>query len=130
VDAVVDLGEGALEVPAKLQAVVFLVLEALKLFDEVQLEFDGDPGGELEGDVLMGVGTAVTASTGNKPRGAGRINPTFGGQDEAVQPACFLVPSNSMGLKPGLFSCSQTPRNSMVLRLRIQFGRPAAYPLM
>jgi hypothetical protein len=77
VDAVVDLGQGALEVPAQLQAVVFLVLEAAELLDQVQLEFDGDPGGKLEGDVLVGEGTAVATSTGNKPCGTGRINPTF-----------------------------------------------------
>jgi len=40
VDAVVDLGEGALEVPIELQAVVFLILEALEFLDEVELEFD------------------------------------------------------------------------------------------
>jgi hypothetical protein len=73
VDAVVDLGQRPLEVPAGLQAVVLLVLEALKFLNQVQLEFDGDPGGEFEGDVLMGVGTAVAASTGNRPCGAGRI---------------------------------------------------------
>ena len=38
VDAVVDLGEGALEVPIELEAVVFVVLEALKFDDEVELE--------------------------------------------------------------------------------------------
>jgi len=43
VDAVVDPGEGALEVPAELEAVVFVVLEALEFPDEVELELDGDP---------------------------------------------------------------------------------------
>jgi hypothetical protein len=38
-----------------------------------------------------------------------------------LRPAWFLIPSNSMGLKSGIFSCSQIPRNSMVLRLRSQF---------
>ncbi len=33
VDAIVDLGEGALEVPTKLQAVVFLVLETTEFLD-------------------------------------------------------------------------------------------------
>ena len=40
-----------------------------------------------------------------------------------LRPACFLIPSNSMGLKSGLFSYSQMPRNSMVLRLRSQSRR-------
>jgi hypothetical protein len=38
VDAVVDLGEGALEVPIELESVVFVVLEALEFDDEVELE--------------------------------------------------------------------------------------------
>lgn len=63
VDAVVDLGEGALEVPIQLEAVVFLVLEALEFFDELELEFDGNPGGEFEGDILVGIGAAVSTGT-------------------------------------------------------------------
>ena len=38
VDAVIDFGEGALEIPIQLQAVVFIVLEALEFPDEVELE--------------------------------------------------------------------------------------------
>ncbi|MBR1902417.1 MAG: hypothetical protein IJ826_05535 [Bacteroidaceae bacterium] len=41
---------------------------------------------------------------------------------KALSPASFLNPSNSRGLKQGLNSCSQIPRNSIVLRLRIQFA--------
>ena len=37
---------------------------------------------------------------------------------KALSPASFLTPSNSRGLKQGLNSCSQIPRNSIVLRLR------------
>lgn len=59
VDAVVDLGEVAFDVSAELLA--FLLFEALELLDEVELELDGDPGGEFEGDVGMGVGAAVAA---------------------------------------------------------------------
>jgi hypothetical protein len=43
VDAVVDLGEGALKIPAELEAVVFVVLETLEFLDEVELEFHGNP---------------------------------------------------------------------------------------
>ena len=52
VDAGVDLGEGALKVPIELQAVVFVVLEALEFLDEVELELDRDPGGEFESNVI------------------------------------------------------------------------------
>ena len=36
------------------------------------------------------------------------------------KPACVLIPSNSRELKLGLFSFSQTPRNSMVFLLRTE----------
>ena len=45
VDAVVDLSEVAADVPAESLALGFL--EPLKLFDEVELELDRDPCGEL-----------------------------------------------------------------------------------
>ena len=62
VDAVVELGQGALEVPREREAAVFVVLEPLEFLDEVELEFDRDPRGELEGDVLVGIGAAVASS--------------------------------------------------------------------
>ena len=40
---------------------------------------------------------------------------------KAFSPASFLNPSNSMGLKLGLYNSSHIPRNSMVLRFLIQF---------
>ena len=40
---------------------------------------------------------------------------------KAFSPASFLNPSNSMGLKFGLYNSSHIPRNSMVLRFLIQF---------
>ena len=43
VDAVVDLGEGALEVPPELETVVFVVLETLKFLDEVEFELHRNP---------------------------------------------------------------------------------------
>ena len=61
VDAVVELGEGAVEIPSQREAVAFVVLEALEFLDEVELEFRRNPGSEFEGDVLVGVGAAVTA---------------------------------------------------------------------
>ena len=38
VDAVVDLGEGALEVPIELETVILVILEALELDNQVELE--------------------------------------------------------------------------------------------
>ena len=45
----------------------------------------------------------------------------FGVKTKLFRPACFLNPSNSRGLKFGLYSCSQNPSNSIVLRFRSQF---------
>ena len=119
VDPVVDLGQIAPDVPAKL--LEFLVLEPLKFLDEIEFEFDGNPGGELEGDVLVGVGAAIAPDL-EIIRWRWSFDPLAGRQRKAGSaPACFLNPSNSTGLKSGLFNCSQSPRNSMVFRLRIQF---------
>ena len=49
VDAVVDLGEIAADIPAEGLALGFL--ESLELLDQVQLELDRDPRGEFQGDV-------------------------------------------------------------------------------
>ena len=38
VDAVIDLGEGALEVPPELEAVIFVIFETLEFDDQVELE--------------------------------------------------------------------------------------------
>ena len=120
VNPVVDLGKIAPDVPAELFA--FLFLEPLELLDQVELELDGYPGRELEGDVLMGEGTAVAAGFGNDADGVRFFDPLLGGSGvKLLSPAWFLNPSNSMGLKSGLFNCSQMPRNSMVLRFRSQF---------
>ena len=43
VDAVVDLGEGALEVPIQLEVVIFVVFEALEFLDEIQFELRAEP---------------------------------------------------------------------------------------
>ena len=42
-NAIVDLGEGALEIPTELEALVFIVFEALELLDEVEFEFWAEP---------------------------------------------------------------------------------------
>ena len=99
VDAVVDLREGALEVPIELQAVVFVVLEPLKFFDEVELELHRDPGGKLEGNVLVRVGASVTPGAGADTHGSGFLNPLLRGEDEAVQARLHPNPVEFDGIK-------------------------------
>jgi hypothetical protein len=85
-DAVVDLGQGALEVPTELEPVVFLVLETLKFLDEVELELRAEPRAKLEGDVPVCVGAAtVTPCPRLKPNGTGGLDPLPRSRREAVQ---------------------------------------------
>src|SRR3989344_2102214 len=75
VDAVVELGKGTVQVPGERQAAVFILLEALELLDQVELELDRYPGGEFEGDVLVSIGAAVTSRLGDQSDGIGNIYP-------------------------------------------------------
>jgi len=94
-NAVVELGQGTVQVPGERQAPIFVFLETLEFLDEVEFELNRYPGSEFKSDVLVCVGAAVTS--------------------------LFLNPSNSRGLKTGLFKRSHIPKNSMVLRFLIQF---------
>ena len=93
VDAVVDFGELALEIPTELKAVVFVVLEALELLDEVKFELGAELGTEFEGDVLVGVGAAITSGARDQSFGSGQVDPFLCREEETV-PAGII--SNSL----------------------------------
>lgn len=99
VDAVVELGKGAVQVPGQRQAAVFILLEALEFLDQVELEFDRYPGGEFKGDVLVGVSAAVASGVGNQPDGLCFLDPLFRGESEAVQPGLHFKPVEFDGIK-------------------------------
>ncbi len=102
VDAVVDFGERALEIPTELKAVVFVVLEALELLNEVKLELGAEPGTEFKGYVLVGVSAAVTSGARDQSFGSGQVDPFLCREEEAV-PAGII--SNSLefeGIKTGV----------------------------
>ena len=101
-DAAGDPGQGALEVPAELEAVVFFFFEPLEFLDEVKFELDGYLGGEFKGDVLVGIGAAVATRSGDQPDGGRRIDPALGGQDEAIQSRRFFNPIEFDGIKTGV----------------------------
>ena len=85
-DAVVDLGQSALEIPAEFEPVVFFVFEALELLDEIKLEFRAEPGSEFEGDVLVGVGSStVTPGARLKSNSSRGFDPLPGSQRKAVE---------------------------------------------
>ena len=93
VDAVVDLGEGALEAPIELQAAVFILLKPLKFRDEIEFELGTEPRTELERDVFVSVCAAVSTGTGNQAFGPGEFNPLLGREVKTV--ASGLI-SNSL----------------------------------
>jgi hypothetical protein len=102
VETVMNLGEGAVEVPGEGEAAVFILLEALEFLDEVELEFRAEPRAELKGDVLVGVGAAVAAGTRDETIGSGQVDPLLGREEETV-PARLI--SNSLefeGIKTGV----------------------------
>ena len=100
VDAVVEFGQGCgSRFQASDRRTVLVVLEALELLDEVELELDRDPGGELEGNVLVGIGAAVTSSLGDEAHGSGFLDPLLWREDEAVQAGLHSNPVEFDGIK-------------------------------
>lgn len=84
VDAVVELGKSAIQIPGERQAAIFIFLETLEFLDEVELELDRYPGSKLKSDVPVCVGAAVTSSMRNNADGVCLLYPLFRGQGEAV----------------------------------------------
>jgi hypothetical protein len=83
-DAVVELGEGAVEVPDQGNAAVLVILEPLEFLDEVELEFRAEPGAKFECDVLVRICAAVAAGAGRQTLSPSAVDPGLGGQEEAV----------------------------------------------
>ena len=77
VDAIVDLGKSAPEIPIELETAVFVVFEALEFLDQVKLELRAEPGPELESDVLVGIGAAVAPGTRNQTLRPRQRDPLF-----------------------------------------------------
>ena len=84
-DAVVDLCEGALEVPIELQAVVLIILEAAKFFDQIDFELGTDPHTKFEGDVGMRKCAPIPPSGSFESNGVGFFNPLFDADLVAIQ---------------------------------------------
>ena len=99
VNAVIQLGQRAIEVPGEGKAATFVVLEPLEFLDEVEFELHGHPRGKLKGDVLMGERATVTSSRGGDANGPGFFDPLPGGQDEAVESGPFFNPIEFDGIK-------------------------------
>lgn len=85
VDAVVQLREGAVEVPSERETSVFVILEALEFLDEVYLELGTDPHAEFKRDVFMGIGASVAACGGLQADGSCLFDPIFDADLVAVE---------------------------------------------
>ena len=83
-DAVVDLAQGPGQVPFKRFGLDFVIFEALKFFDEVELEFGRHPRGKFKCNVFMGIGAAGAACCAANANGTGYFYPFTRGQGEAV----------------------------------------------
>ncbi len=100
VDAIIDLGEISLDIPA--QSFSLLFFEALKFLDEIQLEFDRNPGGEFEGNVFVRVGAAITTGCGGDANGGGFFDLLLGCENKAVKTGLIFNPIEFDGIKTGV----------------------------
>lgn len=102
VEPVVDLGEGAVEIPREREAAVLVLLEALEFLDEVDFELGADPHSEFEGDILVGVGAAVATCRGPQADGVGLFHPLLDAQLVAVQARLTFNCGEFAGIKIGI----------------------------
>ena len=84
VNAVVELGKGAIQVPGKRQAIIFIILESLEFLDKIELELDRYPGCEFKCNILVGICAAVSSRFGNKSDCACFLDPLLRCKREAV----------------------------------------------
>ena len=115
-DVIVYFGEFSFGSPADL--FLFLFFQPLELFDDIQLEFYGNPARKFERNILMSIGSSVTPRFGNDTDGIGRIDPLLRRQGKGIQSGLLSKTLEFEGLKSGLYRLSQIPRYSIVFRLR------------
>ena len=74
-EAVIELGQGAVEVPCQGEPPALVVLETTEFLDKIDFELGADPHAELEGDIGMRIGAAITSRRGLEADGVGFVNP-------------------------------------------------------
>ncbi|MNQ61220.1 hypothetical protein D3C85_755310 [compost metagenome] len=88
----------------------FLILEALEFLDQIKLELHRDPTGELEGNVLLREGAAITPGLGNQTDGGGLLDPLLGRQGEAVETGLLFKPVEFDGFKSRIIELLPDPQ--------------------
>ena len=96
-DAVVDFGQLAFGTPAEL--FLFLFFQPLELFDDLQLEFYGNPARKLERNILVGIGSSVTPRFGNDADCVRRIDPLLRRQGKGIQSGLLSKPLEFEGFE-------------------------------
>lgn len=85
VNPVVRACQDSLHVPSQGQPVTFVPFEPLVVLDDIELEFRGQPGGKLKGNVLVGIGPAtIPARLGDQADGVGLLDPFLGRHDKGI----------------------------------------------
>ena len=84
------------------EPVVFRILETLERLDQVCLEFRAYPQPEFECDVLVGVGTPISAWTGTQTDRVGLLHPLLDAEFVAVQSGLRSNCGESAIIKPGI----------------------------
>lgn len=96
-----DFGEYPFEIPVQriLPVLQLLFFQPLKLLDKVQLEYRVEPGAELEGNILMGIGSAIASGFGSNADSTGTFHPAFGRQHEGTETGLISNPLKFEGIK-------------------------------
>jgi hypothetical protein len=105
---VVDLGEVAPDIPAELLSL--LLLESLEFLDEIEFEFNGNPGCEFKGDVRVGVSPPITSLRGHDADGVRFDDPLLRGQDKAVESGLLSKPLEFEGFEIGVVQLLPYPQ--------------------
>ena len=74
-----------MEAPTELEAVVLIILEAAKFFDQIDFELGTDPHTKFEGDVGMRKCAPIPPSGSFESNGVGFFNPLFDADLVAIQ---------------------------------------------
>lgn len=101
-DAVVSLGDDALDIPLLQEWVLLYSFESLKLFDHQEVELWGEPHAEVVGYVFVGVCASVASCFGKDADGSCLLHEFVDRDVEAVGAGLHSNPPEFGGFKIGV----------------------------